>query len=162
MQVLAFGAVDGVGELGPRSRQPQHPAGGVDRGVGGRLGQGVVRAGHGRDPSWTLQQLVPAFEGGQGSLVGGQPAGPALGQTGQRQLGRRDQLRRHGGRGHRRGPALQLGGLAGLQRDHVRGARSDRQGGEDPGDDVALLQVPVQQQDVTSPIWVLTSRGLGV
>jgi hypothetical protein len=40
--LLPGGGLGEVGELGPQGRQAQDPAGGVDRGVGGGLGQAAV------------------------------------------------------------------------------------------------------------------------
>lgn len=46
------------------------------------------------------------------------------------------------------GFGLGLGGLAGLQRDGVRGQGPSPQGSGEAGDDMLMRQVPAQQQDL--------------
>lgn len=95
-----------------------------------------------------MQELVPALKRWKGALVGWQAGGSSFGQARQRQLRRGNELGQRDGDRDRRGPALGLGGLARFERDDVSGAGPGREGGLDAGDDVAVLQVPVQQQDV--------------
>jgi hypothetical protein len=55
--LLAGGGVGEVGELGADGGQVQHPAGLVDGGVGGLLGQSAARlGGHGRVPSCAVRR----------------------------------------------------------------------------------------------------------
>ena len=90
------------------------------------------------------QQLVVGGDRGQRPGVGRQCGQPPFGQR--RHVPRpASPPRRCGGR-----PAgsvvVGLGGLAGLQRDRVRGQRPGPQRGGQPGDDVLVGHVPVQQQ----------------
>ncbi|MFD9692922.1 hypothetical protein ACFWXO_45050 [Kitasatospora sp. NPDC059088] len=95
-----------------------------------------------------VQELVPALKRWKGTLVGWQACGSSFGQARQWQVGWGDRFGQRDGDRDRRGPALGLGGLARFQRDDVRGAGPGCEGGLDAGDDVAVLQVSVQQQDV--------------
>ena len=136
-------------------RQPQHPAGRVDRGVGGLLGEpgpplrgrhdSTCRRGRAsgraaslvaatcaatarrdrREVRWTARRVS----------VGCRPAAGVSGRLSTVRSGRWC-------------PAVRgwVAALAGLDGDHVRGWSTDGQRGADPGDDVGSGQVAVQQQ----------------
>ena len=58
-ELLPLGLVGGAGELAADGGQPQHPAGGVDCGLGGFLGD-ASRAGHDW-PSWLVRGRVSSW-----------------------------------------------------------------------------------------------------
>ena len=131
-QLFAGGGVGELGELGADGGQPQHPAGLVDRGVGGLLGQSAVafERRHDASPSAGGSVRPPAVAAAGRRRRPTAAAGcRAAGAASRRSVSERHRSRPvpAAGCGRRwRGGVVGLGGLAGLDRDHVRGQRADR------------------------------------